>query len=297
MDTIDGMRTFAVVVTEGSFTAAARRLNMTTKLASKYVRQLEEKLGAQLLNRTTRSISLTETGRAYFDRCQPLLDQFDELEAIVRDQQTELAGSIRITAPTGYGASHLTTALEPFLTKNPKVTVDLHLTDRRVSIIEEGFDLAIRLSNLEDSSLIAKKVRPMRVVACVAPSYISRHGKPDHPKALASHNCLVSTSAVNGNAWRFHIKGKPLIVKVSGSFSADSPRALAEITRRGLGISLVPLYAVEPWIADGSIQILFEENEASEIGVYALYPSKKHIPARVRALIDYLVSTEISKVY
>lgn len=164
MDTIEGMRTYVAVAGQKSFTAGAKQLGISTKLASKYVRQLEERLGAQLFNRTTRSVTLTETGQAYFERCVPLLDQLDELEGLVQERQAELAGPIRITAPTAFGSSKLVDAIRPFQLEHPKVSIDLHLSDQWISLIERGFDLAVRFGALADSSLIARKLLSMRVV-------------------------------------------------------------------------------------------------------------------------------------
>lgn len=290
MDTIEGMRTFAAVATEGSFTAAAKRLGITTKLTSKYVRQLEERLGAQLFNRTTRSVVLTDVGRAYLDRCRPLLDQFDELEAVVQDRQSELAGPIRMTAPTGFGSMNLISALGPFLAEHPKVTVDLHLTDQRVAVVEEGFDLAIRIATLQDSTLIARKLKDMRLVVCASPDYLERHGEPTHPSALATHNCLIPEAQIEPSNWRFRVNGEDVAVRVSGSFHANAPRAVAEMAVQSLGIGRCPHYAIEHFLETGALKVLFEEYETIELGLYALYPPNRHLTARVRALIDHLVT-------
>lgn len=291
MDTIDGMRTFAAVAAEGSFTAAARRLNMTTKLTSKYVRQLEERLGAQLFNRTTRSVVLTDLGRAYVDRCRLLLDQFDELQSIVQERQSDLAGTIRMTASTSFGSTNLIAALGPFKAAHPNVSIDLHLTDQRVSVIEDGFDLAIRFGELEDSSLIARRLRDMRYVICAAPDYLARHGSPAHPDALATHDCLVPTWAVDPQNWRFRVDGEIHVVRVSGQFRSNSPRAIAEMAAAGLGLGRSPLYVVEPFLSEGRLELLLEDFEPRPYGLYAVYPPNRHLTARVRALIDHLAET------
>ncbi len=288
MDTIAGMRTFAAVATDGSFTSAARRLNMTTKLASKYVRQLEERLGAQLLNRTTRSVVLTDVGRAYFERCQLLLDQFEELESVVQERQSELAGSIRMTAPTSFGSTNLVAAIRPFMATHPKVAVDLHLTDQRVSVVDDGFDLAIRLGELQDSALIARKLKDMRRIICASPEYLDRFGEPDHPDALATHNCLIPTWTADPFNWRFRIDGKDSTVRVSGSFHANSPRAIAEMAHGGMGLGQCPHYVIKPFIETGQLRPLLTAFEAPQYGVYAVYPPNRHLTARVRALIDHL---------
>lgn len=291
MDTITGMRTFAAVAAQTSFTEGARRVGISTKLASKYVGQLEEHLGAQLLHRTTRSVTLTETGAAYYERCLPLLEQFDELEGLVQEKQSELAGRVRITAPTGFGSSQLVRMLQPFQAVHPKVSVELHLNDHHVSVVEEGFDLAIRFGVLKDSSLIARKLMNMRVVCCVSPQYLKTYGKPHEPAALATHNCLLQTVAGNSDHWEFKGPKGPFTVSVSGNFYANSPLAVAHMAADGLGIGRVPLYTTQPFLDDGRLQLIFEKEEAKVIGLYAVYPPSRHLTARIRALIDHLCLT------
>ncbi len=289
MDTIEGMRAFVAVAAELSFTAGAKRLGISTRVASKYVQQLERRLKAQLLNRTTRSVTLTETGRAYYERCVPLLGQFEELEGLVQARQSELAGQIRITAPTGFGSSELVEAIEPFQIQHPKVTIDLQLSDHQVALVEEGFDLAIRFGNLEDSNLIARRLMSMRVVVFAANEYLQRHGEPKHPAALSTHNCLVQQTSRDSKLWEFRIDGKLTSFRIDGSFRANSPRAVAHMAAYGLGIGRCPIYVVEPFIQSGKVRLLFEDFEATEFGLYAIYPQSRHLTARIRALIDHLV--------
>lgn len=288
MDTIKGMRTFAAVAAHGSFTVGAARLGISTKLASKYIRQLEERLDAQLFNRTTRSVTLTETGQAYLDRCVPILDQFDELEGLVQERQSELAGPIRITAPTGYGSNQLVKALQPFQAAHPKVQVKLHLSDHHVSIVDQGFDMAIRFGDLKDSSLVAKKLKDMRIVCCASPEYLNLHGIPKEPAALATHNCLLQTTSGNPDHWEFRKKDKIESVLVNGNFRANSPLAIAHMAAGGLGVGRMPLYTVEPFLAAGRLKLLFENLEAKVLGLYVVYPPSRHLTARIRALIDHL---------
>lgn len=288
MDTIEGMKVLVAVAQQGSFTQGARRLGISTRLASKYVQQLEERLDAQFFNRTTRSVTLTETGQAYYDRCLPVLEQFDELEDLVQRRQSELAGTIRITAPTGFGANQLVRALTPFQQAHPKVAIDLHLSDHHVAVVDQGFDLAIRFGALKDSTLVARKLRDMRIICCAAPSYLQHHGTPTHPAALATHNCLVPTSSGVQDTWEFRVDGAILSVPVTGTFRANSPLAVANMAAQGLGIGRIPLYTAEPFLASGQLQILFEAEEARIIGLYAVYPPSRHLTARIRALIDHL---------
>lgn len=290
MDTIDGMRTFAAVAAHASFTEGARQVGISTKLASKYIGQLEERLNAQLFNRTTRSVTLTDTGRSYYERCLPLLEQFDELEGLVQQTQTELAGRIRITAPTGYGSAQLIHLLKPFQETHPSVSVELHLSDHHVSLVDEGYDLAIRFGHLKESNLVARKLADMRIVCCASPDYLARAGTPAHPGALAAHNCLLQLAGTNIDQWEFKGPDGVYNVAVAGTFRANSPRAVANMAADGLGIGRVPLYTAQPFLDAGTLTLLFEQQEAKVVGLYAVYPPNRHLTARIRALIDHLAS-------
>ena len=258
MDTIDGMRTLIAVAKQKSFTGGAKQLGISTKLASKYIGQLEKKHGALLFHRTTRSVTLTETGQAYFDRCVPLLEQFEELEDVIQHRQSALSGVIRITAPTAFGSTKLVDALAPFLEKHPNISVELSLSDLRVAIIQEGVDVAIRFGELQDSTLIAKKLLNMRHVVFASPDYLAKES------------------------------GEVFSVNVHGVFASNSPRAVAQMASQGLGIGMGPMYVTEPYLKDGSLQLLFEDFEANEFILNAVFASNRHLPARIRALLDHL---------
>ncbi|WP_254443530.1 LysR family transcriptional regulator [Ruegeria atlantica] len=282
------MRAFAAVAAHSSFTEGARQVGISTKLASKYVGQLEDRLNAQLFNRTTRSVTLTDTGRSYYERCLPLLEQFDELEGLVQQRQSELAGRIRVTAPTGYGSAELIHLLKPFQAQHPKVSIDLHLSDHHVSMVEEGYDLAIRFGALKDSSLVARKLMDMRIVCCVSPDYLALCGTPSEPAALANHNCLLQTVGNNTDHWSFKGPDGEYSVAVTGNFRANSPRAVANMASDGLGIGRIPMYTAQPFLNSGQLQLLFEAQEAVSLGLYAVYPQNRHLTARIRALIEHL---------
>lgn len=288
MDTIDGMRAFAAVASSGSFTRAAERLGVSMKLVSKYVRQLENRLGVQLLNRTTRSVHLTDVGQAYFERCLALLDEFDDIESAVQDRQARPQGRIRMTAPTGFGEHDLSLALAAFLRQQPDIRIDLELTNRNVSLVEEGFDLAIRIGALADSSLIARRLAPMRAVICAAPEYLEQNGRPQHPGELAEHDCLIDTNFKVGSNWPFLIDGEILSVKVSGRFYVNTPRATCSMALAGVGITLCPYYIVGAEIEADRLEVLFADYEALDFAIYALYPHNRHLSARVRVLVDFL---------
>jgi len=246
MDRLDCMRTFVAVAMQRSFTEGAKQIGISTKLASKYVARLEENLSAQLLNRTTRNVTLTDTGHAYLTRCRALLDQLEELEDVVQQRQKTLAGPIRVTAPTGFGSRELVEALHPFQTAHPDVQIDLALSDRHVSILEEGVDLAIRFGELKDSSLVARKLVDMPVVVIAAPEYLAVHGEPTEPHALSTHNCLLLTTSPQPDLWTFSQAGKQVAVTVNGDFRANSPRAVVHMATCGLGIARCPHYAAQP---------------------------------------------------
>ncbi|WP_051927643.1 LysR family transcriptional regulator [Ruegeria halocynthiae] len=288
MDTIDTMRAFLAVAQEGSFTAAGKRLGLSTRLVSKYVAQLESKLATQLFNRTTRSVALTDVGLAYLERCRPIVEQLDELEDLVQERQSALAGLIRITAPTGFGSNNLARALAPFLQAHQNVDIDLKLSDARVALVEDGIDMAIRIGVLRDSTLIARKLADMPLIVCASPDYLAAHGRPRDPAALATHNCLIDENPADATAWRFLSGAREFVVKVSGAFHANAPAAIANMAIAGVGIGRCPYYAVAHSLENGSLEQLFPDYDTEKFGLYALYPPNRHLTARVRALIDHL---------
>ncbi|WP_299480891.1 LysR family transcriptional regulator [uncultured Roseibium sp.] len=290
MDKIEMMRAFVAVAQDNSFTAAGRRLGLSTKLVSKYVQQLESQLRTQLFNRTTRSVSLTDVGAAYLEHCRPILEQLDDLDSLVQERQGALAGLIRLTAPTGFGSTRLCEALAPFLRDHPDVELDMRLTDNRLALVEEGLDLAIRIGALKDSSLRARKLADMPLVLCASPDYLDRHGRPKDPRALSTHVCLVDNNQSEMNVWRFHSGGKEQVLRLTGNVRSNSPGALARMAMGGLGITIAPLYAIEDALVDGRLEHVLPEHATDAFGVYALYPPNRHLTRRVRALIDYLAA-------
>ncbi len=289
MDTITGMKTFVNVVAAGSFTAAAQRSNMSTALVSKYIGQLEERLGARLLNRTTRSLVLTEIGTSYLERCTQVIDDFDELEAAVHNKRSSPSGNLIISAPVSFGEMHLTAAIARFLAHYPDISVDLRLTDRFVNLIDEGVDLAIRISELADSSLIARRLAPARIVACAAPSYLEQHGLPVHPHDLVNHNCIVDSNFHGFDEWPFKVGKKRISVKISGRFSVNSAQSSRAMIVAGAGIGLIPTYAISEDIIEHNAVVVLEDFETLDPGIYALYPHNRHLATKVRVFVDFLV--------
>ena len=288
MDTLTGMRTYTAVVITGSFTAAAEQLGISKALTSKYVGQLEEHLGVRLLNRTTRQLNMTEAGQAYYQRCRQLLDDIDELEAAVRDQQAAPQGRLTIAASTTFGEVHLTRAVAEYLKEQPGVSVNLVLADRYVNIVDEGFDLAIRIGKLADSSLIARRLAPARVVACAAPEYLKRAGIPKHPRDLQSHSCVLDTNFRTVENWPFQEKGQPVHVKVNGRFRANNALAVREMVLAAQGIALCPSYVVDDDLQTSRLHVVLEDYEVFDYGIYAVYPHNRHLAAKVRSFVDFL---------
>lgn len=289
MDILTGMRTFGAVVSTGSFTAAAQRLGISKALASKYLGQLEEHLGVRLLNRTTRKLNVTEVGQAYYQRCRQLLDEFDELEAAIKDQQDAPQGRLVIAAPTTFGEMYLTRAVADYLIEQPGVSVDLILADRYVNIVDEGFDLAVRIGNLADSSLIARRLAPARIVLCATAEYLNRAGTPDQPEDLESHSCIIDTNIPASDTWPFQQAGQHFTVKVSGRFHVNNALAAREMILSGQGIGLCPTYVVAEDLREGRLKGLLLEYKLYDFGFYAVYPHNRHLAAKVRTFVDFLV--------
>ncbi|MGY8963814.1 MAG: LysR family transcriptional regulator [Rhodospirillales bacterium] len=291
MDTIDGMRAFARVVETGSFTEAARRLSISTALASKYVRQLESRLGARLLNRTTRSLSTTEVGRAYWDRCTRILKDFEELEDSVADEHGEPRGQLRIAGSRAFGEETLVPAISSFLERYPEISVDLQLDDRTVDVVAEGFDIAIRVGDLQDPSLIARRIAAHPHYMCASVDYLAAYGEPKTPQDLLSHRCIINTGVTPTNQWQFQINGQASQVRVPSSVRVNTERATATLVHAGRGIGLCLYSTVKNDLVSGRLVRVLRKFEASDASVYAAYPRSEHLSGKVRAFVEHLHTT------
>jgi DNA-binding transcriptional LysR family regulator len=286
------MRAFALVATNASFTIAAQRMGRSARLVSKYVADLEGALGVQLLNRTTRSVSLTDAGATYLTLCAPLLDGFDELEDRVRNEQASLRGAIHISAPTGFGTLRLVPSLARFAKKHPHVELDLKFSDRRASIVEEGLDLAIRIGPMRDSSLKVRQLGRMPLVVCASPTYLERAGMPRDPQALAAHECILDGNMTEPTAWKFDVNGQEEAVQVTGRFRVNAPAGSARLATAGAAIARCPAYTVADALKSGNLVELFAEHRVAPYAVAALFPQNRHLTTRVRALIDHLAADQ-----
>lgn len=291
MDLIDGMRTFSQVVASGSFTRAAEQLGVSKKLVSKYVAELEAHLGVRLLHRTTRSLSLTEAGALYHARCIQLLEDLDTLEEALQTETAQPRGRLLISAPVTFGELHLVPLINAFRTSYPEISIELRLSDRYVSLVDEGFDLAIRIGDLEDSGLIARKLAPAPILLCAAPDYLARAGTPTHPDDLKNHACILDSNLRSGSNWHFLINGKKKSVAVSGSLTVNSARSARDFALLGCGIALCPTYVTAPDLEAGRLVPLLSEFNALDISIYAVYDSNRHLAPKVRAFVDFLVQS------
>lgn len=289
MDTLQEMRTFLAVADAGSFTRAAERLGQSKAVASKQVIRLEERLGVRLLNRTTRALSLTEVGQAYYQRAERIIEDLDELEQVVQDRHAAPKGQIVVSAPTTFGEMHLTGAIGRFLKQHPGITIDLRLTDRFVSLADEGVDLAVRISNLQDSSMVARKLSSTRIMPCAAPAYLEEFGVPDEPGDLVDHACIVDSNFKARDEWLFQKGEERVAVRVPSRFQVNSARAARTMALDGAGIGLIPSYAIADDIRNGRLVPLLQSFETGTLGVYALYLPNRLLAGKVRSFIDFLV--------
>jgi len=289
MDHLTALRVFRNVVELASFAQAARQLGLSPAAVSKNVSELESHLGARLLNRTTRRMSLTEAGQRYYEQISRILDDLDEAGRSLGPMQTQPCGVLRVSAPMSLTLTRLSAAIPRFLQAYPELSLDLHLEDRRVDLIQEGFDVAIRGSDsLEDSSLVARPLTLLPHVLCGAPSYFARNGLPADPGALRGHNCLRFTLSGHADEWAFHRDGHTVRVPVRGRYQVNSSLAVRDALRAGFGVSLVPRTYVEEDLAQGRLHTVLDDWTKVDTYIYAVYPSRRHVVAKVRAFVDFV---------
>lgn len=290
MDKLTSMIVFTKVAKAGSFAAAAKEIGLSRAMATKHVMQLENGLGVRLLNRTTRHLSLTEVGVVYLERCLQILDDIEETELAVTRLQTEPRGVLKVTATPFFGAYHLAPAIAAYEAVYPDVGAELVLQAGYVDLVEEGFDLAIHLDELRDSSLIARKLGISQRVVCGAPTYFGKRGKPKVPEDLKSHNCLVNSTLPPRDQWQFNEPGgsKPTIIKVSGTMESNAADALRMAAIHGLGLVLLPTYMVGQDIRKGRLQAVLTDHVPAHLEIHAVYPHRKHLSAKVRTFVDFL---------
>lgn len=284
------MQVFAQVVEAGSFVGAARTLDMSRAAVSRYVSDLEARLGARLLQRTTRTLSVTDEGERFYQRCRDLLEGVAAAEAEITAHGGEAVGPLKVNAPVSFGILHLAGVWASFAALHPKVSVEVTLTDRLSDIVEEGFDLAVRISRLQNSSLVARPLATARMALCASPAYLARAGTPVHPRELANHAVLAYSHWAGGDEWEFQGPDGRVSVRTTPFLRAnngDTCRAGALLHQ---GVVLQPTFLVGEDLAQGRLVELCPGYRADGMGIYAMYGSRKHLPPRVRLLIDFLVA-------
>jgi DNA-binding transcriptional LysR family regulator len=293
VDRFDNMRVFAKVVESSSFVGAAARLDISASMVTLHVKELEERLGVRLLNRTTRKVSLTETGRAYYERCKRLLADLEETEQAVSDMHAAPRGELHVNATPTFGILQLAPAMADFTTRFPAISVELMLSERKVDLIEDGFDVAVRVGELPDSSLIARQLAPCRMVVCGAPSYFETHGKPRTPDDLTNHNCLTvaGTGSPYYRAWHLMAAdGTALNISPLGNLRTNSGAVLIVAAIAGHGLAYLPTYLVGDALQSGRLVTVLDDYMTPPLPLRALYPHNRYLSCKVRAFVDFLAA-------
>jgi len=294
MDRLSAMAIFRRVVETGSFTAVGQETGLSQPTISKQVAALEHHLNSKLLNRSTRQLTLTETGKHYYESCVRILDEVDETESGIAQQQIQPTGLLRIHAPISFGHNHLMPCLWSFLDQYPELSIDLTLDDHYVDLVKEGVDLAIRIGELKDSSLTARKIGDSPRVSIATADYLKQRGEPDEPRQLSQHECIVFTLLTTREQWHFNGPNGKEVVSVSGRFSANSPDAIRQAVLNHRGIAVMPYWIIGDDINSGRVQKILHNYNPTPLEIHALYPTRRFVPAKVHRLIDFL-SVQFSK--
>lgn len=290
MDKYQEIRVFTRVADCGSFVAASDSLKMSKAAVSRYVSDLEHRLGARLMHRTTRKLSLTPDGEIFLSRCRAILESIEESEEEISKRGLTASGTLRITAPVSFGIRHLAPLWSDFLIAHPQVKIELELSDRVINLVEEGFDLAIRIGKLNDSTLVSRQIASTRLVLCASPDYLKRRGTPSHPAELVEHETFSYSLLSTGHTWKFDGPEGRVDVRVSPRMTSNNGDTGVEVCVRGGGIHLWPTFLIEEYLRAGSLVEVLPDFKASNFGIYAVYPSRKHVSPKVRVLVDFLVN-------
>lgn len=292
MDRLDAMAVFVAVAEAGSFSRAGKALGAPLTTVSRKVAQLEERLGARLFVRTTRRLGLTERGRAYLERCKRILGDVEEAELALADDQSTPSGRLIVSAPVLFGRIYLAPMLVPFIARHPRVRIEISLSDPYSDLVAEHIDVAIRIGQLEDSSMVARRLGTFRRVVCAAPSYLERHGVPQHPADLAHHDCLIFTMLTDPVDWKFQASdGREITVRVKGCIRADNADVVLEAALAGGGLVLAPTWQVRADVAAGLLVPVLRGFEQPPAPIHALYPHARLLSAKVRSFVDFLIET------
>lgn len=287
MDQLEAMRLFVRVAELGSFAGVAQQMGVARSVVTRKVAALEARLGVKLIARSTRRLNLTSAGAAYLDKCREILNLLQAAETDITEDRQELRGPIRIGLPLIFGVRHLAPLLLEFCDSHPGVEFDMDFSDRRINLIEEGVDLSIRVTDYLGPREVARRLSSSRMVVVAAPGYLERHGEPRHPADLAAHECLSYTFSDNA-AWRFVVDGQSRGFAVRGRLQANNGDVLLAAAEKGLGIACEPVFIAGPALAAGTVREILADFPMPELGVYAVLPGNRHVPHRVRALVEFL---------
>lgn len=288
MDRLQAMRVFATVVESGSFARAAEQLRLSPTAASRHVAELERHLGAQLLQRSTRRLHLTGVGADYYDRCRTILADVEEAEAQASTAESQPRGTLRISLPHSFGLRYIAPLIPEFCKRYPDLQLELSFSDRIVDLVEEGIDMAVRITGELKTSMVARRLAPARIVCCASPAYLERHGTPQHPDDLRHHNCLIYSYAPSANTWTFLRDGRPYEVQVKGRLRANSGDMSRMAAVAGLGIAPLPSFMICDELRSSRLLPILADYPLPEINVYAVYLPGARRAARIRAMAEYL---------
>ncbi|MEY2622008.1 MAG: hypothetical protein RIT26_1828 [Pseudomonadota bacterium] len=288
MDKFQEMRVFTAVVDAASFVAAADALGMSKAAVSRHVSDLEQRLGVRLMHRTTRKLSLTPEGEVFLARCRDILSSIEASEAELSTRRVTASGLLKLSVPVSYGIRHLAPLWQEFLEQHPQITLDVQLADRVIDLVEEGFDLAVRIARLPDSTLVSRRLASTRLVLCAAPSYLKRRGTPAHPSELTQHEVMSYSLMAMGDHWQFTGPQGPVSVKVRPRMWSNNGDTCIAAAVQGAGIQLQPAFLIEESLANGQLVEILPQYRSLDLGIYAIYPSRKFVLPKVRALVEFL---------
>jgi DNA-binding transcriptional LysR family regulator len=290
MDRLDAMKLFVRVAELGSFAAVAQQLGVARSVVTRQIAGLEAHLGIKLMARSTRRLSLTSAGTAYLEKCRVILNLVEAAETDVAEERLTPRGNIRMSLPLSFGLKRLAPLLIDFSQRYPEVGLDMDYSDRRVKLIEEGIDLSIRITRRLDGGDVARKIGTGRMQVVASKNYLARHGRPQHPAELIHHECLGYTSGGIAQNWEFQVDGQLQSFPVRSRINANNGDVLTEAAAQGLGITLQPDFIIDSFLADGRVEAILADFPVAELGIYAMLPSNRHIPHRVRVLMDFLAA-------
>jgi DNA-binding transcriptional LysR family regulator len=288
MDKLTAMKVFAMVAKLGSFSAAAEKLNISKAMASKHVQYLENSLGVRLLNRTTRHLNLTEVGTTYQERVNAILLDIDDADLVITQFDSEPRGTLKIMSPTSFGAFHLARVITAYNKIYPDVNIDMILANRTPDLVEDGVDVAIHVGEMDDSSLVARKLATARMVVCGAPEFLAKNGSPKIPAELDNYNCLIYSLHIPVNEWLFTINGKTKRQQISGTLRSNDGDALRVAAIKGCGLVQLPTYMVGLDIKSGRLNPVLGEFEPAEKPIYAVYNHRRYLSAKIRTFVDFI---------